>query len=95
MTDPKTTVVRLRTADDAGLVATAYAEPRLSWSLASTRPDAGQRAYEIQVSTDQSFTHAVSMTPVGALGSGSHHLVLDSSRTSRIVATAWPAANTP
>ncbi|ELP67795.1 family 78 glycoside hydrolase catalytic domain [Streptomyces turgidiscabies] len=54
-TDTTTSVIGLRTSDDSGLVATPYPEPRLSWSLASERPDVLQQAYEIQVSTDPSF----------------------------------------
>ncbi|WP_406437305.1 glycoside hydrolase family 78 protein [Streptomyces sp. NBC_01613] len=41
-------------------MATPYPEPRLSWSLASERPGILQHAYEIQVSTDRSFSDAVS-----------------------------------
>ncbi|MGY1495773.1 family 78 glycoside hydrolase catalytic domain [Streptomyces sp. QTS52] len=53
--DTTTTVVGLRTADDSGLVATPYPQPRLSWSLASERPGVLQHAYEIQVSTAPAF----------------------------------------
>ncbi|WP_432194295.1 family 78 glycoside hydrolase catalytic domain [Streptomyces sp. bgisy027] len=59
-TDAATTVTGLRTAGDSGLVATAYARPRLSWSLVSDRPDVLQHAYEIQVSADQTFGEAAS-----------------------------------
>ncbi|MER5180973.1 family 78 glycoside hydrolase catalytic domain [Streptomyces sp. NPDC002896] len=58
--DTTTRVVGLRTADDSGLVATPYPEPRLSWSLASERPGVLQHAYEIQVSADRSFGDAAS-----------------------------------
>ncbi|KDN73476.1 hydrolase [Streptomyces olindensis] len=58
--DTATTVTGLRTADDSGLVATPYPEPRLSWSLASDRPGVLQHAYEIQVAAGRSFTGAVS-----------------------------------
>ncbi|MCD7436654.1 alpha-L-rhamnosidase [Streptomyces lincolnensis] len=58
--DTATTVTGLRTADDSGLVATPYPEPRLSWSLASDRPDVLQHAYEVQVATDRSFSGASS-----------------------------------
>ncbi|MGI5423502.1 family 78 glycoside hydrolase catalytic domain [Streptomyces sp. CA-179760] len=58
--DTATTVTGLRTADDSGLVATPYPEPRLSWSLASDRPGVLQHAYEVQVASDRSFTGAVS-----------------------------------
>jgi alpha-L-rhamnosidase len=53
-------VVRPRTSDDSGLVATGNAEPRLSWSLASDRTGVLQRAYEIQVAADPAFTEPVS-----------------------------------
>jgi alpha-L-rhamnosidase len=56
VTDSTVTVVRLRTADDAGLVATASAQPRLSWSLAADRPGVLQRGYEVQVAADPGFT---------------------------------------
>ncbi|MFF1301919.1 family 78 glycoside hydrolase catalytic domain [Streptomyces sp. NPDC058307] len=59
-TDTTTTVIDLRTADDSGLVATPYPEPRLSWSLASDRPGVLQHAYEIQVSSDRSFSDPTS-----------------------------------
>ncbi|MGW1030024.1 family 78 glycoside hydrolase catalytic domain [Streptomyces sp. NPDC002577] len=58
--DTTTTVIGLRTADDSGLVATPYPEPRLSWSLASERPDVLQHAYEIHVSADRSLGDAAS-----------------------------------
>jgi alpha-L-rhamnosidase len=57
--DTATTVTGLRTADGSGLVATPYSEPRLSWSLASDRPDLLQHAYEVQVAADRSFSGAV------------------------------------
>jgi alpha-L-rhamnosidase len=56
-TDTTTTVTRLRTADDSGLVATPFPEPRLSWSLSTKRPDVVQHAHEVQVSTDLSFSN--------------------------------------
>ncbi|GGL04127.1 alpha-L-rhamnosidase [Streptomyces flaveus] len=59
-TDTATSVTGLRTADDSGLVATSYPEPRLSWSLTGERPGILQHAYEIQVSTDPSFTDTAS-----------------------------------
>ncbi|MER6492866.1 family 78 glycoside hydrolase catalytic domain [Streptomyces griseorubiginosus] len=62
--DTATTVTRLRTADDSGLVATPYPEPRLSWSLTSDRPGVLQHAYEVQVATDPSFSDAVSTDEV-------------------------------
>ena len=64
--DTMTTVIGLRTADDSGLVATPYPEPRLSWSLASDRPGVLQHAYEIQVSADRSFSDAVSSRAAGS-----------------------------
>ncbi|MEV3914663.1 family 78 glycoside hydrolase catalytic domain [Streptomyces canus] len=70
-TDTATTVTGLRTEDDSGLVATPYPEPRLSWSLASGRPDVLQHAYEIQVSADLSFSDAASS------GGGESDLVTD------------------
>ncbi|MFF4357662.1 family 78 glycoside hydrolase catalytic domain [Streptomyces sp. NPDC001604] len=54
-TDTTTSVIGLHTSDDSGLVATSHREPRLSWSLASDRPNVLQHAYEIQVSSDPSF----------------------------------------
>ncbi|BBC31132.1 Bacterial alpha-L-rhamnosidase [Streptomyces graminofaciens] len=59
-TDTTTRVTGLRTADDSGLVATPYPEPRLSWSLTSERPGVLQRAYEIEVSADPSFSDSAS-----------------------------------
>ncbi|GAA3829145.1 family 78 glycoside hydrolase catalytic domain [Streptomyces phyllanthi] len=59
-TDTTTTVIGLHTADDSGLVATPHPAPRLSWRLASARPDVLQHAYEIQVSADRSFSHTAS-----------------------------------
>ncbi|UUU19419.1 alpha-L-rhamnosidase [Streptomyces sp. DSM 40750] len=58
--DTATSVVGLHTADDSGLVATPYPDPRLSWSLTSDRPDVLQHAYEIQVSTERSFRDTAS-----------------------------------
>ncbi|MER5805417.1 family 78 glycoside hydrolase catalytic domain [Streptomyces mirabilis] len=55
-----TTVVGLRTADDSGLVATPHSEPRLSWSLVGGGPGVLQRAYDIQVSAEPSFSDPVS-----------------------------------
>ena len=60
MTDPTVTVVRLRTDDDSGLVATANARPRLSWSLASDRPGVLQSGYEVQVAADPGFADPTS-----------------------------------
>ena len=60
VTDPTVTVVRLRTDDDSGLVATANARPRLSWSLASERPGVLQAGYEVQVSADPGFADPTS-----------------------------------
>ncbi|MBD9726341.1 family 78 glycoside hydrolase catalytic domain [Streptomyces caniscabiei] len=65
-TDATTSVVGLRTADDSGLVATPYPAPDLSWSLESDRPGVLQRAYEIQVSADPSFTDVESGGEVGS-----------------------------
>ncbi|WP_045555530.1 alpha-L-rhamnosidase [Streptomyces sp. FxanaA7] len=65
-TDTATSVTDLRTADDSGLVATAYAMPRLSWSLSGERPGILQHAYEIEVSTGPSFDHATSSGEVVA-----------------------------
>jgi alpha-L-rhamnosidase len=60
VSDPTVTVVRPRTDDDSGLVATANARPRLSWSLAGDRPGVLQRGYEVQVAADPGFTDPVS-----------------------------------
>ncbi|QYX82512.1 alpha-L-rhamnosidase [Streptomyces akebiae] len=65
-TDTTTSVTGLRTADDSGLVATAYPMPRLSWSLTGERPGILQHAYEIEVSTDPSFEDTTSSGEVGA-----------------------------
>nr|WP_247198696.1 hypothetical protein [Streptomyces sp. LBUM 1477] len=59
-TDITVSVTGLRTADDSGLVATAHAMPRLSWSLTGTRPGILQHAYEIQVSGAPSFDDTTS-----------------------------------
>jgi alpha-L-rhamnosidase len=60
VTDGTVTVVRLRTGDDSGLIATSAARPTLSWSLASDRAEVRQRSYEIEVAADPSFADAVS-----------------------------------
>ncbi|MGW1718316.1 family 78 glycoside hydrolase catalytic domain [Streptomyces sp. NPDC002156] len=59
-TDAATSAVGLHTEDDSGLPATPYPAPRLSWSLTSERADVLQHAYEIQVSTDLSFSDSSS-----------------------------------
>ncbi|MFM9587989.1 family 78 glycoside hydrolase catalytic domain [Streptomyces scabiei] len=59
-TDITVSVTGLRTADDSGLVATAHAMPRLSWSLTGPRPGILQHAYEIEVSGDPSFDDTTS-----------------------------------
>lgn len=60
MTDTSVTVIRLRTGDDSGLIATSAGSPRLSWSLASERAGVLQRAYEVEVAADSSFDDATS-----------------------------------
>ncbi|MDX3726166.1 family 78 glycoside hydrolase catalytic domain [Streptomyces caniscabiei] len=65
-TDTTASVTGLRTADDSGLVATAYPMPHLSWSLTGERQGILQHAYEIEVAKDPSFADATSSGEVGA-----------------------------
>jgi alpha-L-rhamnosidase len=60
VTDRAVTVIRVRTGDESGLIATSAASPRLSWSLASERTGVTQQSYEIEVSADPSFVDATS-----------------------------------
>jgi alpha-L-rhamnosidase len=48
-------VVDLKTEDDSGLVASAFAGPRLSWRLEGSRPGIAQAGYEIEVGKSLTF----------------------------------------
>src|SRR2546421_8924890 len=59
MNDPTVVPERLRTDDDSGLVATGFAQPKLSWNLSSNRPGARQVGYEVEVDPAPDFANPV------------------------------------